>query len=637
MSNNKDFKVKNGIQPTSYFESVGTVVSGFADGYDLVNASYDSVSFSVASQDSGAISLSFKSDGTKMYILGGLNDSVYQYSLSTSFDLSTASYDSVSFSVASQATGAGGIFFKPDGTKMYIIGNTTDSVYQYSLSTAWDLSTASYDSVSFSVASQDTNVVDIFFKPDGTKMYILGGGYAYQYSLSTAWDLSTASYDSVSSNLRSQDLNNRGIFFKPDGTKMYATGLSDFVYQYSLSTAWDLSTASYDNVSFSVVSQDASPVSLAFSSDGTKMYMVGTLSDTVFQYTTALNAATLDLSTGSVFEITPTSGTQVTLSNPADSGTVSSATLVINYAKSNVKLASQEQKAVFDTSAVVVGSEQETVFKTDGTKMYVLDSSEDIYQFTLSTAWDVSTASSDSVSFTLTQGATANDIYFKPDGTKLYSLDGAAAVYQYSLSTAWDVSTASYDSVSFATVGEVGSLSMEFSADGTSLYIGGAVGNGIDQYTLSTAWDLSTAGSGVFTSFGEDMDCIAFSSDGVYLATVSLGATAPLVDHVKLYKLSTPWDVSTAVAVNDGTMESQYNATTNGITFGDDDKSFYITSSNKVLQYVSAEAYTITYAAGINFKATPFTLRPDETDVVVFRTRDGGTSYTGTLVIDGAK
>jgi hypothetical protein len=38
---------------------------------------------------------------------------------------------------------------------MYIVGNTS-SVYQYTLSTAFDVSTASYDSVSFSVSSEAT-------------------------------------------------------------------------------------------------------------------------------------------------------------------------------------------------------------------------------------------------------------------------------------------------------------------------------------------------------------------------------------------------------------------------------------------------------------------------------------------------
>jgi hypothetical protein len=42
-------------------------------------------------------------------------------------DLANASYDSVSFSVAGQE-----MFFKADGSKMYVIGITTDTIYQYS-------------------------------------------------------------------------------------------------------------------------------------------------------------------------------------------------------------------------------------------------------------------------------------------------------------------------------------------------------------------------------------------------------------------------------------------------------------------------------------------------------------------------
>ena len=34
--------------------------------------------------------------------------------------------------------------FNPSGTKMYVAGQDSDYVYQWNLSTAWDLSTASY-------------------------------------------------------------------------------------------------------------------------------------------------------------------------------------------------------------------------------------------------------------------------------------------------------------------------------------------------------------------------------------------------------------------------------------------------------------------------------------------------------------
>ncbi|GAH99215.1 unnamed protein product, partial [marine sediment metagenome] len=36
------------------------------------------------------------------------------------------------------------------------------------------------------------------------------------------------------------------LFFKPDGTKMYVVDLGAEVFQYTLSTPWDVSTANYD-------------------------------------------------------------------------------------------------------------------------------------------------------------------------------------------------------------------------------------------------------------------------------------------------------------------------------------------------------------------------------------------------------
>ena len=78
-----------------------------------------------------------------------------------------------SFSVASKETSPRDIFFKPDGTKMYVIGTISDSIHEYDLSTAWDISTAVFLQ-SFSVAAKETRLSGLFFKPDGTKMYIVG-------------------------------------------------------------------------------------------------------------------------------------------------------------------------------------------------------------------------------------------------------------------------------------------------------------------------------------------------------------------------------------------------------------------------------------------------------------------------------
>jgi len=295
---NVDVQINIPVSPP-YNKIIMDITQPGYPGWVLDSASYDNVSFSVTSQDGNPFGIFFKPDGTKMYMVGLSSRTVYQYSLSTAWDITTASYDNaVWFSVAAQDTSPYGIFFKPDGTKMYMVGASSGTVYQYTLSTAWDLNTASYNAVSFSVTSQDTSSTGIFFKPDGTKMYMVGrtSDRVYQYSLSTAWDLNTASYDNaVSFSVRSQDTSPYGIFFKPDGTKMYMVGnTSRTVYQYTLSTAWDLNTASYDNaVWFSVAAQDTNPTGIFFKPDGTKMYMVGRTSDTVHQYTTIDASGTL--------------------------------------------------------------------------------------------------------------------------------------------------------------------------------------------------------------------------------------------------------------------------------------------------------------------------------------------------------
>ena len=270
-----------------------------ASGYDIANASYDNKSFSTSSQDNSSLTgLAFKSDGTKMYALTQNNFSVYQYSLSTAWDVSTASYDSVSFAVHTGYTGLADLRFKPDGTKFYVLDTGFDVVRQYSLSTAWDLSTASFDNVTFSVQTQDSSPRVLDFKPDGTKMFY-GGATSetvYEYDLSTAWDISTASYSNKSFSTATQDSQLYGMTFNSSGTKMFTGGGSnDSIFQYSLSTAWDISTASYDSVSFSITSQSSYGNALNFKPDGTKLYLSSKFSNAVHQYSTgdAPSAATI--------------------------------------------------------------------------------------------------------------------------------------------------------------------------------------------------------------------------------------------------------------------------------------------------------------------------------------------------------
>jgi hypothetical protein len=275
-----------GLGETTVQGAIDEVVASTI-GWFLGSASYSGKSISVNSQSTNTNGLRMKSDGTKMYVLNRGDGLVYQYSLATAWDVSTASYDTVSFSANAQVgTDGTGLDFGDDGEKMYLCADgSIDAVFQYTLSTPWDLSTASYDTVSF---ASGTNPEDISLKTDGTKMYINSVTVVRQYTLSTPWDLSTASYDTVSLTVSTQDNNTRGLDFSSDGKTMVTVGQQNVsAYQYHLSTAWDLSTAAYAGVSLDLSGQLTSPRAISFSARGGVAYIVRQDgNNTVYQYYT---------------------------------------------------------------------------------------------------------------------------------------------------------------------------------------------------------------------------------------------------------------------------------------------------------------------------------------------------------------
>lgn len=250
---------------------------------DIINLSDDSDTFSFTAQDPATQSVVFKSDGTKMYS-AGYNNSVYQYSLSTAWQVSTATYDNVSFSHYANTSEnyCRCAIFNPDGTKMYIAGSSTDRVWEFGLSTAWDISTASYNS-NFDLNPPDSVVTTVAFNNDGTKMFMVGANTdkVYEYSLSTGFDVTTATLSSNSFSVSSQESTPLGMVFNNDGTKMYICGTTDKIHEYDLSTGFDISTASYNNVFKSI---NADPSALAIKYDGSKVYAVNYSNDDVYTY-----------------------------------------------------------------------------------------------------------------------------------------------------------------------------------------------------------------------------------------------------------------------------------------------------------------------------------------------------------------
>jgi sugar lactone lactonase YvrE len=223
----------------------------------------------------------FKPDGLKMYTIGSFNDVLTEYDLSTAWDITTAS-DLQTENIVDD-TAMTDIFFRSDGAKMYLIGTGSDAVYEYDLSTAWDISTISLNQ-SFSVTTDDNNPTGLFFRPDGTQMFICGkeNQSVYGYSLSSAWDISTSMLDNSSSVL-TEDSNPESISFSSDGLTLIMSGTENSsVYTFGLSEAWNVGNVTFHK-SFDTSTQDNEPRGIYFR-DGFNYYVAGNQNDDVYQY-----------------------------------------------------------------------------------------------------------------------------------------------------------------------------------------------------------------------------------------------------------------------------------------------------------------------------------------------------------------
>jgi len=261
-----------------------TIVS--VNGTDMSDFSYDSKLLAVDSQETVVLAVFFKTDGSIMYISGNTGD-IFQYTLSTPWDVSTGSYASKLFDTSSQDSTPAALSFKSDGATVWVMGKDADVISQYTLSTPWDISTSSYASKQFSVASQENIAQGLYVSSDGTKFYVCGGqnDTVYQYTMSTPYDISTGSYASKSFDASTQVGNAQGLQFKSDGTMFYVLdSTTQKIFQYTMSTPYDVSTASYNSKFLDSSSQDSQPLGVYVNIDENRVYVAGAGNDDIFQY-----------------------------------------------------------------------------------------------------------------------------------------------------------------------------------------------------------------------------------------------------------------------------------------------------------------------------------------------------------------
>ena len=595
--------VKDGTDPSIVKGTLGTVEKTIVNkAFEQVV--YSGVMFDFSGTEGSPFSVAFNDTGNKMYMAGGDTDTVYQYSLSTAFDVSTASGPVSSFSVSNQSNSPYDISFSSDGTLMHILNNSSDTLFQYDLGTPFEVATASYNSVSIPLDRANWPWGHTF-NNNGLKLYYVDNtaNAIFQYSLGAPFDIGqAASYDNVSLDVSSQDGTPSDIAFNQDGTKLYMLGRdADTVFQYSLTTAFDLSTATYDNLSFSVGNEESSPYGMTVVDNDSKMLITGAASNAVHEYILSeprydTDITSLELSAPPTvvcrdslprmftsYELDPSQclAQDVTLSF-VSSSTSQYATdftsTVTNLLASGSpvipfegRLPTPIDRSNFEASySFSPDWEAESAeFSPDGTILFVVGKrSHRVMQFTLSTPFDITTATYQHVTNThvdvYDQDQTPSDATFNNDGTKMY-VGGAdnVTIFQYSLSVAYDLATASYDNVSF----NVNGKSLEFSNDGTRLFASGGSGAALRQYSLSTAFDLSTASIGTLVNFNAVASTTATPDEITLTNEKATKATSRAFtfnnDGTKIY-------VASEDAIYSSSAELLPGSTSSGMAYGED-------------------------------------------------------------------
>ena len=241
-------------------------------------------------------------DGLHLFKAGNVDGTgenrITRYTLVGPGELRTATYDGDTQILDTQGNVSGlmaDVFLKDDGLELYIIGNHSGNqvVGQWTLTTAWDLTTATHTR-NFTINAGTDGIRAFTFRLDGLRMFLamIDSDTIISYTLTTAWDISTAIQDAgIALETISEDNNMFGIAFATNGLRMFLAGTSnERVYEYDLAVAFDVSSAIYNGINLDLSGVFTNPTSLSFcenarGEDDTRLIILDADDGIIYEYT----------------------------------------------------------------------------------------------------------------------------------------------------------------------------------------------------------------------------------------------------------------------------------------------------------------------------------------------------------------
>jgi len=250
-----------------------------------------------------------------MYLLDLVSNCIVEFTLSTSYDITTAVANGNTFDTTPDIPLD--IMFRSNGMEFFILNNLGDFM-RYHLDDAWDISTVSFFPNSFNVV--DSN--GVMWKPDGTKFFslVLGGADRIdQHTVPNRWNVADASLP-TSFGLSGISANPRGMWWNREGTRCFVIDSgTNIIVQLNIAIGYAIVTMTDSGNMLDLTAFGAGITGsegLVFTEDGLTLYVLDSGSETVYQFTltTPLDIVTGVSYTGNSFLIPSGNNTDIRLS-----------------------------------------------------------------------------------------------------------------------------------------------------------------------------------------------------------------------------------------------------------------------------------------------------------------------------------
>ena len=579
------------------------------DEYPNTGINFDTVDYSSGTSQSVIFAeymtnAHFTLDGTKLYVFrrttSAANFETRYYTLTTAYDISTATFVSSHTVTTANDLEFGRVAL--NGTRIYYYDATNEIVYQYPLSTAYDPSSAGALDGSLDIGLQDTDPRTITFSNDGTKLFTYGFGSDRldEFTLSTAWDISTGTFTTTYS--IGATFQTSSFEFSNDGSVYYLiNNNSTFVYSVPTPYVFTGGTLirSFNNT---LIGASTGYDLIGVSNNGETLLFCAPLStaQNIYGFTynrrPALDSNVLtegDLGKKIFFNngeyyLTSTDFGLKTIvardsNDPVAAGEWYLRGIEYDAVDGDIKLIGTDETLSYmsNTAEATFDPAEMTFFRagiqltSDGLTAY-LNSGAVIYQYSLSTAFDISSATYTGSNYTITgMVAGSQGMFWKPDGTKFF-LAGGAELAEYDVAVPYNVASASFVRVYTTAYTVLSSVSI--SDDGQWLHVFDTSADVLREYRLNATggWSLGNVTEqastlSLSTAYGH-----AFSPDGlkIYMTDGNL---------VRSFSGTTQFRISTfSLDAEIATIDS-----TNGfnLTVSSDERKLYILDDTVVNQF----------------------------------------------------